>query len=278
MFKLVTQSLLALVLLLLSSASFAETNRCTVITNPPFVIDKAGVYCLIVNVNYKQSTGAAITVLVNDVTIDLNGFTLSGVGGGPNTFADGINALNRHNITIKNGNIRGFQYGINLQDNSAFKTASQRHLIEDVVISRSNFRGISVAGSDITVRRNRVVDTISNESQTYGMYITGRGARVFDNDVIRTRTVGTNDNHGIWLLDAPGAVVENNRIDTVTSGTGNRYALRFSNCKNVLAVGNRITNAGVGILFSVADGKYRDNLTVNVDQPYIGGTDAGNNN
>ena len=94
----------------------------------------------------------------------------------------------------------------------------------------------------------------------------------------RTKTVGANDNHGIFLLNAPGAVVENNRIDTITSGTGNRYALRFSSSKNVLAVGNRITNAEVGIFFTGANGKYRDNLTVNVEKPYLGGTDAGNNN
>jgi hypothetical protein len=273
------RSLFFLFILSLASSLYAQTNRCAPILNPPVVIEKAGVYCLIVNVNYKQSNGAAISVLVNDVTIDLNGFTLSGAAGGANTFANGISALNRQNITIKNGTIRGFFHGIRLRDNSPFNTVSQRHLIEDVVISRSKFQGIHAEGSDITVRRNRIVDTIGSDLGTYGLYIEGRGARVFDNDIVRTKSTGEHTIHGVFLLNAPGAVVENNRIDTVTSAGGNHYALRFSASNDALAVGNRITNAEVGIFFAGSNGKYRDNLTVNVEKPYIGdGTDAGNNN
>ena len=53
----------------------------------------------------------------------------------------------------------------------------------------------------------------------------------------------------------------------------------FSGSKDVLVVGNRITNAEVGIFFAGSNGKYRDNLTVTVEKPYLGdGTDAGSNN
>jgi hypothetical protein len=45
-----------------------------------------------------------------------------------------------------------------------------------------------------------------------------------------------------------------------------------------LAVNNRITGADIGIDFSSATGKYRDHLTFDVGTPYVGGTNAGNNN
>ncbi|MND06164.1 hypothetical protein D3C83_273880 [compost metagenome] len=52
------------------------------------------------------------------------------------------------------------------------------------------------------------------------------------------------------------------------------------NVTGVLVVGNRIAFVDTGIEFStatVSEGTYRDNLTVAVGTPYIGGTDAGNN-
>ncbi len=45
-----------------------------------------------------------------------------------------------------------------------------------------------------------------------------------------------------------------------------------------LVVNNRISSAGVGVDFVAGTGKYRDNLTIAVSTPYIGGIDAGNNN
>jgi len=46
-----------------------------------------------------------------------------------------------------------------------------------------------------------------------------------------------------------------------------------------MAVGNTIsavTNDGIG--FINGTGKYRDNRTLGVAKPYVGGTNAGNNN
>jgi hypothetical protein len=59
----------------------------------------------------------------------------------------------------------------------------------------------------------------------------------------------------------------NNTIGIAVTGT------------NALVVNNRIGEADIGIFFpATAAAKYRDNLTTNVNTPYVGGTDAGNNN
>ena len=48
----------------------------------------------------------------------------------------------------------------------------------------------------------------------------------------------------------------------------------------VLVVGNRMATTGSGVVFgAAATGKFRDNITSGVTNPYLGtgGTDAGNN-
>ena len=88
--------------------------------------------------------------------LDLNGFKLGGLAAGPGTTASGIQALNRQNITIKNGTIRGFFRGILLRNDSG---ASQGHVVEDIRADQNRFGGIEVQGSGTIVRNNQVVAT-----------------------------------------------------------------------------------------------------------------------
>ena len=41
---------------------------------------------------------------------------------------------------------------------------------------------------------------------------------------------------------------------------------------------DKMIGTGIGIWFSGSSGRYRDNLAAGVPAPYVGGTDAGNNN
>src|SRR5947207_4953579 len=71
----------------------------------PYTVNDSGSYYLTANL-----TGAAgsdgITILASDVTLDLNGFTMTGVGGGANS---GISlAASSGNVTVRNGTLRGW--------------------------------------------------------------------------------------------------------------------------------------------------------------------------
>lgn len=81
-----------------------------------------------------------------------------------------------------------------------------------------------------------------------GIYLTGIGPRVLNNDV--TNVFG----HG-------------------PSGRG--YGISMSLATNGSAVNNSIAQAYFGILMNLAP--YRDNLAANVNASYVGGTDAGKN-
>ncbi len=83
-------------------------------------------------------------IQTDNVSIDLNGFKLGGLGGGSATAAVGIFGEDRSNITIRNGSIRGFLYGISLIKDTG---TSSGHLIEDVLADGNRNIGILVAGA-----------------------------------------------------------------------------------------------------------------------------------
>jgi len=227
----------------------AETVNCTAITTLPFIITTQGIYCFIGHLNTAIATGNAIDIQANNVILDLNGFKLGGLAAGPGTLAVGIHALNRQNITIKNGTVRGFLRGIQLETSGT----SQGHVVEGIRADQNTFVGIEVNGAGNIVRNNQVVATAATAANgsADGILIVGNGARVLNNDV----------------------------INTTKQGSGTATGINFNGATSALAVNNRITVADRGIDYnSGATGKYRDNLTFGVSTPFTGGTDAGDNN
>ena len=220
---------------------------CAPITTLPAVITVQGRYCFTGNLATAITSGHAIDVQASNVLLDLNGYRLDGLAAGSGTTANGIHALNRQNVTIRNGTVRGFLRGIFLEN-----TGSQGHVIEDVRADQNTFVGIAADGSGNMVRNNQVAKTGGTTAvvpaNASGFEIQGDGARVLNNDVIDTVAQAGGTARGIHLI-----------------GTGH------------MVVDNRITVADRGIEFDGATGKFSGNLTTLVTTPYIGGTDTGNN-
>ena len=96
-----------------------ETTFCNAfITSLPYTITTQGHYCFNRNLSTAITAGAAITINSDFVVLDLNNFKPGGGSAGPATTATGVYASNRSNITIRNGNIRGFAFGISLDATS----------------------------------------------------------------------------------------------------------------------------------------------------------------
>jgi hypothetical protein len=104
--RLLANSILAASSLLLSVVSYGQTP----ISSLPFTISAAGGYYLTGGLVYSASTGNAITVNANNVTIDLNGHYLI-CSASANT-ATGIFASNKLNCRVRNGEILNFNHGI----------------------------------------------------------------------------------------------------------------------------------------------------------------------
>jgi hypothetical protein len=248
-----TRSAVLLVLLALvfsAAPARAEIVNCTPITALPAVITVQGIYCFTGNLSTAMTSGNAIDIQTNNVVLDLNGFKLGGLAAGLGTHTYGIHALNRQNITIKNGTVRGFLFGIRLEDTGT----SQGHVIEDIRADQNTSVALDMQGSGNIVRNNQVVATggttiFGANTDAYGIVVFGDGSRVLNNDVVKT----------------------------VKQGTGTAIGILFQVVTSALAVNNRITEADIGIEYFSGTGKYRDNLTFAVTTPYTGGTDAGNN-
>jgi hypothetical protein len=270
--------------LLLLFANFvqAETINCTAITSLPYTITTQGIYCLTSDLSTSMASGNAIEIATNNVVIDLNGHKLGGLAAGSGTYARGIYANQRKDITIRNGTVRGFLEGIFLDDAGPY-TTSQGHLIEDIRADLNTYHAIQVAGRGNIIRNNQVVNTGGSGSYAYGILAFGPGARVLNNDVIETKEKSSGAAFGIYLESAPGSVVENNRIGNSSLGPGNSGGIYITTSStDVLVSNNRVTtmNSGVGYDTSPSTGKYRDNLTSGCTTPFTAGgaTDAGGNN
>ena len=242
-------------LLLTAPSAWAETIDCTAITTLPTVITVQGIYCFTGDLATSMSSGFAIAIQTNNVTIDLNGWKLGGLAAGTGTQTIGIYAYQRKNITIRNGIIRGFKYGIQLVDNFPY-TTSQGHLIEDIRADKNTTRGIEVRGRGNIVRRNQVVDT-GGPNYTYGITLSGPGARALNNDISGTAASAAAWGYGLYFYAADGAVAEGNRIDDVSTGTGIANGLYINNSDGVVVQDNRIiglssTGTTRGMFFNVS--------------------------
>jgi hypothetical protein len=192
-----------------------------------------------------------------------------------------VYALNRRNVTIRNGNVRGFLQAVFLEDTSGTFTASQGHLVERVRADENTYAGIHVQGRGNVVRNNQVVSTTGTtafgaDSEVYGIASEGSGARLIDNDVTDTIGIGNGDGVALAIASGNGAVVEHNRIGNATL-VANSVGIRISGSTSVLAPRNRMAILSLGIFYQGSTGLYRGNLTSGVTTPYTGGTDAGNN-
>ena len=215
--------LLAAVLAMGSPAHAAQgQDGCAgFIDSLPATITTQGVWCLRKHVSTAQTSGAAILVGANNVTIDCNDFKLGGLAAGEGSSALGIQASSQANLTVRNCNIRGFQRGIDVSGGSG-------HLVEDNRFDNNLLAGIQlVSVGNSLVRGNRVFDTggwVGN-AHLYGIRCSVEGASSCD------------------VLD--------NAIDGIFSVEGSVYSLRGI---LVGGVGSRVAGNSVrGLLPGSAD-------------------------
>jgi parallel beta-helix repeat protein len=138
----------------------------------------AGSYYLSRNLEVGKSNG--LHVLVDDVTIDLNGFQVirvSGSGGNGISIGGGI-----HRATVRNGTIRGFGYGIRCYPTPDYAKSC---LFENLTVSDCATYGL-FGGTAA-----RVIDCAVSASQ-------GIGIQVEHGSLVRGCTLHGIQGYGIW--------------------------------------------------------------------------------
>lgn len=235
-----------------ATPALAETLNCINITSVPITITVPGIYCLKQDLSTSITSGAAITINANNVTIDFNDYKLGGLVGGPNTMASGIYANARSNITLRNGNIRGFRTGIYL--NGANGGPGSGHLVENNLLDGNTSIGIFASGAGVAVRGNRVVNTGPGPGSTlaYGIYgIFLNHSVIQGNSVSDTQSYG--NARGIDLYIASAVDISRNSIATTISTRGDAYGISAAQSGKLDISENSILNTKA---YLAADGVY----------------------
>ena len=178
------------------------------IDSVPATITSQGVWCLRKDLSTNITSGNAITIATNNVTIDCNDFKVGGLAAGDASMAVGIYAEGRQNATVRNCSVRGFLGGI-------FINGGAGHLVEDNRLDNNLSAGILSLGDNILVQRNRVFDTGGfAEGSVFGIRVEGD---VIDNTVAGVYTTAAYENAYGIDLGGHGSVARNNTVRGLVS-------------------------------------------------------------
>jgi hypothetical protein len=184
----------------------------------PMTISTPGSYYLTEDVS---SAVTAITIAVDDVTIDLAGFALVGSGSGSGIYMNG-----RNNVEIRNGTVRDFNYGI--YENSS---NGKGHRVIDVRVIYNGYRGIYLSGNGHLVKSCTAGNNGNSATgNVYGIYAS-YGSTVTGNTAYHNGDSATGSNvYGIYASSG-STVTTNTAYYNGFGASGNGYGIYLAgNC------------------------------------------------
>jgi hypothetical protein len=244
-------------------AEAAESfDNCTgFIISLPTVINSQGTWCLKQDLATAITSGNAITINNNNVTLDCNNFKLGGLAAGLGTTTVGVRAIDRVNATVRHCSIRGFFDGIYFSG-----TASGGHVIEDNRFDGNTYSGIYVVGDGSVLRRNRVLDTGGSTvaSDTTAIW-TVDSVDVIDNTVSNAVAGGVSNAFGIYTSNnVSGRVIGNGVRGVVRTAPGVAFGILNASSDRITLRDNDLVGDGsagsTGITCQSANGRAKDNV------------------
>lgn len=195
----------------------------------PVTITTSGTYALTGNLNVTGTSTDAIAVAVNDVTIDMKGFRITGpisCSGTPTTCTPaatggtGIDGWGSSpsNLVVRNGSITGMGTGLLLSyDGRAESIKALRNGIAGIR-ARSGAAVIDSTGTSnggLGIEASLMIGCVVSHNRQYGITTTGNGA------LIKDTVVRDNDDYGVYLAPGAsivGAVITGNNVGIIALG------------------------------------------------------------
>ena len=275
-------SLLALALFAPSppvSAAEDYDNCAGYIDSLPAVIGTQGVWCLRHDLSTGMTSGAAISVNVNNVTIDCNDFKLGGLQAGAASETIGIHGSDRLNTTVRNCSVRGFKRGVFLQG-----LGGGGHVVEDNRFDDNLYIAIQVEGDGSSVRRNHLYETGGSTTEVHAHGILAAGNMdVLDNTIgsVRAAAEGAGIATAIMVSNNNGGSISGNHVDGLWGGPdGGVRGIRALQGRLVLrnnVLMDNAPDAAVAFLCDSTDARLKDNMINGYFTPNSGCGDAGGN-
>jgi hypothetical protein len=229
----------------------------TPIAGPHFTISAPGSYFL--TGNFTVTSGDAIRITSDDVTLDLNGFTIKSTASPASGEAVAVYGV-RRNITVCNGHIRGgttynpaaagakftgpgFWRGI-----FVFESGSTGIRVRDITVSNCEFDGIIATNASVV--ENCLVETVGGRGVGGGIVTNCRAATtgqiaIYSEFGIVSHCEGVSVGNAYGIQ---GHDVSHSR--GVSAGGGIYASVSVSNCSGTGVTGNGIT----GAIVSYSDG------------------------
>ena len=248
--------------------TLTQVEPRTAITNVPYTITQPGSYYLTTNFT---SAGSGVIIATNGVTLDLMGFALTGnrSGGGHGVWLyHASGTLPIHGVTVRNGGVRGFDYGIQAK-------FSRGARFENLSISSNLNYGLNLDGLGGRCDGNAIVHCSFTGNGLPAIHLEGSSGQCNGNRIARCAIVG-NHNDGIAFYAQAGqcngnvvsdCVIQENGDQgiSVRSGTGRCNGNLFIRC----AIGN---HAAEGLYLLGDDGQCNGNRIADCT---FGGNDIG---
>ena len=218
------------------------------ITSLPATVDTAGTWCLKQDLSTAISSGNAIQINSDNVTIDCNGYKLGGLAAGESTLATGIDSFDHRNITIRRCNIRGFSYGIVLSGSSL---AVGGQLIEDNRFDSNTNYAILLYGNGSMIRRNQINDTgfITVDGGGEAIYVSG-WVDIIDNTVAGVTATASYQSRGIETYLDDGSII-GNRVSGVRGTSSTQSTGIFAGTSHGTVRDNTVSGTNTGYQYGI---------------------------
>ena len=213
--------------------------------NNSIIIDEPGTYMITSDVGTMWNS---IIIKSDDVFIDLMGHVFSG-SGSIHSLTSGIYWRDCKNISIYNGSIRNFMYGIYGDDsgdrmNRELDLKSSGINIFNVSLDSNKFRGICIHANNSIIQRCSITNTGGTiyypNAYSMGIEIVGPNAIIKNNSVINTMPVGTGEGVAISLSWKPNNsfVYDNFLSNSKFPDSGSTFAFWVESTTPVTVISN----------------------------------------
>jgi hypothetical protein len=203
-------------------AGMSYDNCTNFIPSLPATISTQGTWCFKKDLITGITSGAAVTIAANNVTLDCNDFKLGGLSAGIATRAVGVMSNEGTNVTVRNCNIRGFFNGVQI-----LSPLGSGHLVENNRLDGNTHIGIKLGGDASVVRGNRISSTgsaegVSEPVQAVGIWTIG-SVDVLENIINGVSARGPSGGASVGVyswINLNGSIIRNNIKNISPTGDG----------------------------------------------------------
>lgn len=213
----------------LVSVNLAESTAppismpCVAVVAPAH-IRHPGFYCLDRDHISTERTGAAITVVSQDVTLDLGRHALRGPSDPAGT-SSAIHAIGAHGLTVRGGVVTGFAFGIRVD-------ATARSTVRNLTAIANHFRGIRITGDSAVVTGNVILETGGStafpDAFSMGIEVHGNACQIDFNAILETYPTAGGSGEGVGIENEHGQgcrISSNTIINSRLPLTGRTFAV-----------------------------------------------------